>query len=384
MFYQTVDYPAGSSFTDKAYTYDAAGNRISTVNGSTTNYTSNNLNQYIQAGNNRYTYDATGNLTSDGTFTYAYDYENRLITANKTGTSAAYKYDSFGRRIEKTVGSASTKFLYDGDQIIAEYDSSGNISAKYIFGPGIDEPISITKEGQTYYYHSDGLGSVTCLTDSNGTIVESYSYDVFGRPSVTSSLGNRFMFTGREYDAETDLYFYRARYYSPRIGRFLQRDRLTWAPNDPRILDKNNDLISFSSACYTIHPELKNDNERFTEILKAIIFYYHPETYRTLYSQSQLEIEATKFFISLIGKHNPTLFHSYTYCFNNSINYVDPKGEIVPWIAITSVIVIIAIATHQFAYYLGKFQVKPEEPGPPIQPYMPPNPLQHDTTGWFR
>ena len=80
------------------------------------------------------------------------------------------------------------------------------------------------KGGTSYYYHYDGLGSVTNLTDSSGTTVESYSYDAFGKPSTTSTIGNRYMFTGREYDAKTGLYHYRARAYSPTLGRFLQRD----------------------------------------------------------------------------------------------------------------------------------------------------------------
>jgi len=78
--------------------------------------------------------------------------------------------------------------------------------------------------GQSYYYHSDGLGSVTNPTDSTGTIVESYAYDVFGKPSAVSTVGNRYMFTGREYDAETELYYYRNRYYDNGIGRFVSVD----------------------------------------------------------------------------------------------------------------------------------------------------------------
>jgi hypothetical protein len=191
------------------------------------------------------------------------------------------------------------------------------------------------------------------------------------------------MFTGREYDAETGLYYYRARFYAPRLGRFLQRDPVTWGPNDPRVLNRNNDLTNFLSMCYVLHPELKNDNKRFIEILKVLIYHYYPDIYRSLYSQSQLEREVTKHFIKLIGQYNPALFHLYTYCANNPINYIDPNGQIVVWIAVTSVVVIIAIVTHQFAYYLGKFKVKPEEPGPPIQPYVPTNPIQQGPTGWL-
>jgi RHS repeat-associated protein len=77
-----------------------------------------------------------------------------------------------------------------------------------------------------YYYHYDGLGSVTALSNNSAQIVERYSYDVFGEPNTTSSLGNPFMFTGRRYDNETGIYYYRARYYDPNIGRFLQTDPL--------------------------------------------------------------------------------------------------------------------------------------------------------------
>jgi len=74
---------------------------------------------------------------------------------------------------------------------------------------------------EDYYYHYDGLGSVIALTDSAGHLAESYAYDVYGRVDSDSSLGNSYLFTGRQYDAETGLYYYRARYYSPSIGRFL-------------------------------------------------------------------------------------------------------------------------------------------------------------------
>ena len=82
----------------------------------------------------------------------------------------------------------------------------------------------ITANGTKYYYHFDGLGSVVALSDESGNIVERYSYDVFGDPNRVSSVGNPYMFTGRDYDAETGNYYYRARYYEPEIGRFMQTD----------------------------------------------------------------------------------------------------------------------------------------------------------------
>lgn len=79
-------------------------------------------------------------------------------------------------------------------------------------------------DSNTYYYHFDGLGSVIALSDSSGDIVEQYSYDVFGEPNRISSVGNPYLFTGRRYDTETGLYYYRFRYYNPDLGRFMSAD----------------------------------------------------------------------------------------------------------------------------------------------------------------
>jgi RHS repeat-associated protein len=137
--------------------------------------------------------------------------------------------------VEKTVyGSPNvvTEYCYDGDQVIAEYNGSGTLLRKFIYGPGIDEPIvMIAVDGQNetkYYYHFDGLGSGRALSDADGDVVESYDYNVFGKPTIFGSVGNPYFFTGRQYDGETGLYYYRARYYSPSIGRFLQTDPISY------------------------------------------------------------------------------------------------------------------------------------------------------------
>jgi RHS repeat-associated protein len=230
---KTSDYPDGFAFKDTTFNYDSLGNRTSVVGLplGTVTYTSNSINQYTQVGASICNYDLNGNATSIATNTYSYDSENRLthaVIASPQG-EAIYTYDPFGRRISKTVNGVVTKFLYDGDQIIAEYDGSDNLVAKYINGASIDETIRMDRGANSYYYHYDGLGSVTNLTDATGATVESYAYDVFGKPSVTSSVGNAKMFTGRDYDKETGLYYYRARMYSPELGRFLQTDPIGYA-----------------------------------------------------------------------------------------------------------------------------------------------------------
>ena len=138
------------------------------------------------------------------------------------------------------MGGTTTRFLYDGEQLIAETDSSGALTAKYVFGAGLDEPLRLERAGTFTYYHADGLGSIVALTDGSGAVLERYQYDAFSQTQITDPAGavrassivtNRFAFTARELDAETGLYHYRARSYSPSLGRFLQRDPLGYGPD---------------------------------------------------------------------------------------------------------------------------------------------------------
>jgi RHS repeat-associated protein len=156
-------------------------------------------------------------------------------------TTTAYTYDPAGRRIEKDVDGSVTKYgaAYpelaerDGDQCIAEYDGSDTLLRKYIYGPGVDEPIcmiDVADSNAVYYYHYDGLGSVVALSDAGGDTVQVYEYSAFGWVAASDpNHANPFLFTGRRFDAETGLYYYRARYYNPHIGRFLQTDPIGYA-----------------------------------------------------------------------------------------------------------------------------------------------------------
>lgn len=228
-----ADYPEGYEFPDTGYTYDSLGNRIHVDNQATTvNYATNSMNQYTSVGDAAYAYDENGNLISDGESAYEYDCENRLISAsNLSHAGITYEYDPFGRRIEKKVDGAITKYIYDGDQVICETDGAGNITAKYVYGAGIDEVVTMERGGSTYFYHYDGLGNVSDITDEIGSVVESYSYDAYGSSLGSSSVGNPYLFNGRRFDTESGLYHYRARYYDPEIGRFLQTDPLGYYDN---------------------------------------------------------------------------------------------------------------------------------------------------------
>ena len=149
----------------------------------------------------------------------------RTVNSSQTET-ASYGYNALGWRTRKTVNGTQTNYIYDMDNILLEQDASHTTIASYVNGPGIDHPISMTRGGQTYYYHFDGLGSVVALTDSTGSVVQRYEYDAYG--NITSeqdkNFENPYTYTSRERDKESGLYYYRARYYDPSIGRFMEED----------------------------------------------------------------------------------------------------------------------------------------------------------------
>jgi RHS repeat-associated protein len=230
--------------TPQSFAYDPVGNRT------TNNSTVNAGNQLTADATHSYQYDDNGNLTrktllATGNYTqYTYDAENRLtkvedfVAGNPTAAfTSTYRYDGLGRRIQKTLSTQSsalsTSYVYDGEDILLEYDGANTLQARYTHGPGIDEPIAVTKGANTYFYHQDGLGSVTDLTDSAGATAKSYSYDAYG--TILESPGTvdqPYTYTGREFDAETGLYYYRARYYDAMTGRFLQNDPIGFRGGD--------------------------------------------------------------------------------------------------------------------------------------------------------
>jgi RHS repeat-associated protein len=207
-----------------------------------TAYTPDKLNRYGAVGADPVpTYDLNGNLLTWGPTatrsTYTYDAENRLRTAAVGGgSSSAYDYDALGRRLSKTVGATSTYYLLDGDEEIAEYSSSGTVLRRYITGTAIDDRIATTEDGAVSnpvktYYHVNHQGSVIAMTNSAGsatgcsTNCQRMSYDEYGNLGAGSvATGQPFRYTGRRFDAESGLYYYRARYYTPVLGRFLSVD----------------------------------------------------------------------------------------------------------------------------------------------------------------
>ena len=190
------------------------------------NYTTNGLNQYTGAGPASFTYDPNGNLTSDGPTNYIYDVENRLVSLSGA-KNATLRYDPLGRLYEVSgAGFTDTRFLHDGDELVAEYDTVNNLLRRYAHGKNVDDPV-VWYEGADLisprWLHTDHQGSVISITDSSGgAAVAINSYDEYGIPKP-SNLG-RFQYTGQVWVPELGMYYYKARIYSPTLGRFLQTD----------------------------------------------------------------------------------------------------------------------------------------------------------------
>jgi RHS repeat-associated protein len=220
-----------SSTTTESYTYDPVGNRLSSLGVSP--YSNNLSNELTSTPSATYTYDSNGNTSTkvvgSNTTTYAWDYENRMtsVTLPGSGGTVTFKYDPFGRRIYKSSSTATSVYAYDGFNLIEETNSSGGVVARYEQAQNIDEPLATLRSSATSYFHADGLGSITSLSSAAGSIANTYTYDSYGNLTAsTGSLTNSFRYTGREFDSETGLYYYRARYYDPAAGRFLREDPL--------------------------------------------------------------------------------------------------------------------------------------------------------------
>lgn len=185
----------------------------------------------VTVGDVTYTHDANGNLArktdSSGTWTYEWGVENELLRFVRDGAEVArFAYDPLGRRVEKVAGAVTTRYSYDGMDIVRESRTDGvsTTTYTYVHGPAIDEPLArLDSSGTIAYYHADGLASVVRVSDAVGAVAHAYSYSAWGNIE-TGSLRAAFAFNGREWDPETGLYFYRARYYDPRLGRFISED----------------------------------------------------------------------------------------------------------------------------------------------------------------
>ncbi len=224
------------------YNYDTAGNNL---NNSAV-YESNS-NQLSETATHSYLYDAFGNLSkktekaTGGYKVYVWNVWDQLSSVesfdslNTSLKKIEFGYGPLGRRLYKTIDNVTEYYLYSGQNLIAATDYSSNLHYRIIHDETIDSPLSIINvaNDKTYYYHKDHQGSIIGLSDSTQASVENYSYDAYGKTLKTASIetGNPFAYTAREMD-DDDLYYYRARYYDPSIGRFLSEDPIGFAAGD--------------------------------------------------------------------------------------------------------------------------------------------------------
>jgi YD repeat-containing protein len=183
-------------------------------------YSVNGLNQYTLAGGATFQYDANGNLTNDGTNTYVYDAENRLVSRSG-GVSLAY--DPNGRLWQLAAPTGTTRFEYDGDRLLEEFNTSGNWVRLYAWGPNPDEPL-IWYEGTggpvRRFLHADHQGSIVAVADDYGNPIAINGYDAWGIPNAAN--GGRFQYTGQAWFAELGMYYYKARPSSGWSGHGLR------------------------------------------------------------------------------------------------------------------------------------------------------------------
>lgn len=209
------------------YNLDPVGNRLAFND---TNYTYDDADRLQNAGNTTYDFDKNGNLlskTENGEITsYSYDGENRLVLVNTPdGKSVKFQYDPFGNRITKSIDGAMTRYLLDGENVLMELSTSNTIQARYTAGLALDSWISMDRSGDSYFYHTDGLGSISTLTNTNQAIFNTYQYDSYGNvTNQTGSVENPYTYTGREWEEAIGLYYYRTRFYDAEVGRFLTVD----------------------------------------------------------------------------------------------------------------------------------------------------------------
>jgi RHS repeat-associated protein len=250
---KTYTYDAANELTNdgtNTYSYDLNGNRTMT------GYTTGPGNQLTNDGVWTYTYDAEGNLTKKSkganaeTWTFAYDNHNHVVCAKDSAsdggtvlTLATYVYDSLENRQEKDVWTSAsnsvtiTRFSYDGEQVWADRDGTNTLVARYLHGDQVDELFArINSSGIAAWYLADRVGSVRDIIANTGSVLDHIDYDGFGNATETQPAnGDRYKWTGREFDLETGLLYARARYYSGSAGRWTSQDPISFGGADSNL-----------------------------------------------------------------------------------------------------------------------------------------------------
>ena len=251
----------GQPLGDLQYTYDTVGQRTGVAGSmARTNFPRSVSSATYDEGNSLTSWDgqailsdANGNILSDGFHTYSWDARNHLVAVD-SGTTAAFSYDALGRRAAKAVNGVTTNVVYSFINPVQEI-TGGTVSANFLTG-GVDEYFVRSDAQGDIFYLADALGSTLGLADINGNIQTQYTYDPFGATTSTGlPTSNTVGFTGREMD-NTGLYYYRARYYEPSMGRFLSEDPIGFKA------DMNVYAYAFSSPVNFVDPSGLNGTKK--------------------------------------------------------------------------------------------------------------------------
>jgi RHS repeat-associated protein len=242
----TILDPTSTTLSVTDYGLDATGNRVTVTGPGGGAYTSSStlpspgdaqMNQYTSTPFDTRAYDGNGNMVATLATgmpqprVLSYDYDNQLVQVidPNSGLDVRFAYDAFGRRVSKYVGGAGTpsfRYAYREGQEIAETNGAGATLATFVYGNKVDELLMMRRGGANHFYQADDQNTVVSLTNAAGAVLERYDYDDFGKPAALSTFGNPYLFGGRRYDADIGLYYYRARYLDPSVGRFVTRDPL--------------------------------------------------------------------------------------------------------------------------------------------------------------
>jgi RHS repeat-associated protein len=231
---QLTDNPAGTTHDQTlGFSYNPASQIVSNTRSNdlfswagnsvgTASSTANGLNQISVHGGTSTSHDARGNMTADGLGkTFGYTSEN-LLTSASGGVTLSYDP---AMRLYQVAGATTTRFSYDGANVVAEYNASNALQRRFVHGPGTDEPL-VWYEGSgtsdRRFLHADERGSIVAVSNGSGTVTNVNTYDEYGKPG--SGNAGRFQYTGQKWIGELALYDYKARMYHPALGRFVQSD----------------------------------------------------------------------------------------------------------------------------------------------------------------
>jgi RHS repeat-associated protein len=230
---KTID---NATRADEAYDFNALGIRSgwSTVTGDSR--------RVLNDGKYEYRYDDEGNLTqkkellTGNLTTYEWDYRNRLMKVVSGSQTVEYGYDAEDKRVSKKLNGVTTeKYVYDGADIALVLNAAGTLVERYLYGAGVDNVLSREKSGVVVWSLGDRQGSVVDLVSENGVVLNHFVYDGFGTRTGTTAVDFRYGYTGRELDTETGLYYYRARYYDSKVGRFISEDPMGFGAGDTNL-----------------------------------------------------------------------------------------------------------------------------------------------------